>query len=80
MVVSDYQGEIQVLITNGTTEEVYIRDGDRIAQAVIAPIYQVKFDLVEEFNVKSERGESGFGSTGGSVAPNPPELLTWRWI
>jgi dUTP pyrophosphatase len=43
-----------------------IHKGDRIAQAVIAPVVCAEFTEIEEFD-KSERGTDGFGSTGVSV-------------
>jgi len=36
---------------------------ERIAQLVIVPVIQAKFNLVDEFP-QTERGEGGFGSTG----------------
>lgn len=62
----DYTGEIRVILTYITTFEhipFVIKNGDRIAQLVFAPIVRVKFDEVETF-VETERGERGFGSTG----------------
>ena len=41
----------------------FIRKGDRIAQGVIAPIVQAKFDEVDTLD-ETIRGEGGFGSTG----------------
>lgn len=40
-----------------------IRKGDRIAQAVIAPIMRATFEVADELS-ESERGAGGFGSTG----------------
>lgn len=40
-----------------------IRKGDRFCQAVIAPIIRASFDLTEELG-DSERGGTGFGSSG----------------
>jgi len=42
-----------------------IRKGDRIAQGVIAPVYQAQFEVVDELD-ETERGTGGFGSTGMS--------------
>ena len=36
---------------------------ERIAQLVIVPVLQVKFNRVDEFD-QSTRGAGGFGSTG----------------
>ncbi|OMD27502.1 hypothetical protein BSK66_07865 [Paenibacillus odorifer] len=40
-----------------------IRKGDRIAQAVIAPVYLAAFEVVTEL-AESERGAGGFGHSG----------------
>lgn len=40
-----------------------IKKGDRIAQGVIAPVYQAQFEEVDELD-ETERGEGGFGSSG----------------
>lgn len=59
----DYTGEIRVIVINWGEEPYTIRRGDRIAQLVIAPV--VRADLVEVKALDAtERGESGFGSTG----------------
>lgn len=45
-------------------EESYlIRKGDRIAQGVIAPVYQADFEIADELD-ETERGTGGFGSSG----------------
>jgi len=36
---------------------------ERMAQLVVVPVMQAKFNIVEEFTL-SERGSGGFGSTG----------------
>lgn len=65
---SDYKGEIGiVLINTDTYEDFEIFDGDRIAQAVLNAINQIEWDAVgskEELG-ESERGDGGFGHTGG---------------
>lgn len=65
---SDYRGEVCIIVDNidfsSETKASYeIKKGDRIAQGVICPIQQVEFEEVDELN-KTNRGESGFGSTG----------------
>lgn len=60
---SDYRGEIGVLMINLSNQTATIRHGDRIAQAVIAPVTQAKFTLTETLSDTS-RGAGGFGSTG----------------
>ena len=60
---ADYRGEIGVILVNLSNDEFTIKDGDRVAQMVIAKYEHTKW---EEVNVLDEtsRGEGGFGSTG----------------
>lgn len=44
-------------------EDVYIRKGDRIAQAVVCPVIHCNIEEVTELSDTS-RGEGGYGSTG----------------
>jgi dUTP pyrophosphatase len=60
---SDYRGEIKVLLINLGKEAFEIKVGERIAQAVVAPIKQAEIVEVEELS-DTTRGEGGFGSTG----------------
>jgi dUTP pyrophosphatase len=60
---SDYRGELGVILINLGQEPFTARDGDRIAQIVIAPV--VRALMVEAASLsETERGEGGFGSTG----------------
>lgn len=62
---SDYRGQVRVKITRdpSNSEILVVSNGDRIAQAMLIPVSQVEFDLVEELS-STERGAGGFGSTG----------------
>ena len=60
---SDYRGEIKVLLINHGSEPFEIKKGERIAQAVIAPVIQAEIVEVENLS-DTERGSGGFGSTG----------------
>lgn len=60
---SDYRGEIKVALINLSNEAFVIKNGDRIAQMIIARFEKVEFVAVEELN-ETQRGEGGFGSTG----------------
>lgn len=66
---SGFRGEIKVILHNyaDATEFSHkwfvIRPGDRIAQLVLAPVYKVEWDLVEELN-ETERGAGGLGHSG----------------
>ncbi|WP_341710816.1 dUTP diphosphatase [Erythrobacter sp.] len=63
---SDYRGELKVIMINHGTEDFAIARGDRIAQLVLAPVTQAIWKEVEELDA-TQRGEGGFGSTGGHV-------------
>lgn len=71
---SDYRGEVCAIIINKGLEPFEVKDGDRIAQAVIAPVIQAKWNEVEELS-ETERGEGGFGSTGVSEKKESKEQL-----
>lgn len=60
---SDYRGEIKVILINLGKEDFVIKNGERIAQLVVAPVTRGVFVKVESLD-KTERGEKGFGSTG----------------
>ena len=60
---SDYRGEIKVGLINLSNESYTIKNGDRIAQMVIAKYEQVVLNEVETLT-ESNRGAGGFGSTG----------------
>ena len=61
---SDYRGELKVILINHGAEPFAIARGDRVAQLVLAPVVQAAWDEVAELDA-TERGEGGFGSTGG---------------
>jgi dUTP pyrophosphatase len=61
---SDYRGELKVILINLGQEPFVIQRGDRVAQLVLAPVVQAALDEVAELDA-TERGEGGFGSTGG---------------
>ncbi len=60
---ADYRGEIGVILVNLSNENFLIRDGERIAQLIIAKHEQITWKEVSVLD-KTKRGEGGFGSTG----------------
>ena len=61
---SGYRGEIMVTLLNtDPTKPFQIKRGDRIAQLVIQRYEQANFVVVTELD-ETERGVSGFGSSG----------------
>ncbi|MDB5725647.1 MAG: dUTP diphosphatase [Novosphingobium sp.] len=64
---SDYRGELKIILINLGDREFEVRRGDRIAQLVLAPVVRAVWLKVDELD-ETQRGEGGFGSTGGVVA------------
>ena len=60
---ADYRGEIGVILINLGEKDFLIERGMRIAQMIIAPFTRVKLQDMETIP-DSQRGDSGFGSTG----------------
>jgi dUTP pyrophosphatase len=60
---SDYRGELEVIIINLGSEPFTIKNNDRIAQLVIAPVYRAEIAETETLS-ETKRGGGGFGSTG----------------
>jgi dUTP pyrophosphatase len=60
---ADYRGEIGVILINLSNEDFLVKDGERIAQLVIAKHEQITWEEVSILD-KTKRGEGGFGSTG----------------
>ena len=60
---SDYRGELKIILFNHGKEEFIIKNNDRIAQMVLAPVHKIDFEEVENLP-DSIRGKGGFGSTG----------------
>ena len=63
LIDSDYQGQLMVSAWNRSDVAFTIVPMERIAQLVIVPVVQAQFNVVTEF-VATQRGESGYGSTG----------------
>ncbi|PWJ42138.1 dUTP diphosphatase [Sediminitomix flava] len=62
---ADYRGEVKVLLVNLSNDEFVVKNGERIAQMVIAKHETIQWDAVEALN-ETERGAGGYGSTGVS--------------
>ena len=60
---SDYRGPLGVILINLSAEPFTVGHGERIAQAVIAPVIQAGFQIVDSLG-ETARGAGGFGSTG----------------
>lgn len=60
---ADYRGEVGVIMINLSNEPFTVKRGERIAQAVAAPVTDVDYREVNEVS-DTERGAGGFGHTG----------------
>ena len=63
VVDADYRGPVKVALYNDSDKVREVQQGDRIAQFVIMPFMQEVYEEVDDLD-KTERGVSGFGSTG----------------
>ena len=60
---SDYRGDLEIILINLGAETFTVKNGDRIAQLVIAPVSRVTIMETDTLSVTG-RGSGGFGSTG----------------
>lgn len=60
---ADYRGDVGVILINHGFEDFIIRNGDRIAQMVIAKHERAEWVEVSSLD-ETERGEGGFGHSG----------------
>lgn len=60
---SNYRNQVKVILVNLGNEPFEVNQGDRIAQMIFTPVYDVVFGQVSDLD-DSDRGQGGFGSTG----------------
>lgn len=60
---ADYRGEIGVILVNLSNADFTIKNGERVAQMVIAKHERAKWKPVQSLS-ETSRGAGGFGSTG----------------
>ena len=63
LIDSDYQGELMISTWNRGATAFTLNPLERLAQLVIVPVAQARFNVVDDFSA-SKRGAGGFGSTG----------------
>lgn len=59
-----YTGEIKVMLHNLSGYDYEVKAGDKISQLVIVPVRYEPIEIVDSLEETTERGNSGFGSTG----------------
>ncbi|MBM1634234.1 dUTP diphosphatase [Sulfitobacter mediterraneus] len=60
---SDYRGPVGVIMLNTGAEPFEVTHGMRVAQMVVAPVVQARFETAAQLG-ETARGSGGFGSTG----------------
>lgn len=60
---ADYRGEIGVLLVNLSNKAVEVKNGERVAQMIIAKYEQAEWEHKDSLS-ETKRGAGGFGSTG----------------
>jgi dUTP pyrophosphatase len=63
LIDSDYQGPLMVSCWNRGSAAYTVQPMERIAQMVLVPVVQARWDVVDDFTA-TQRGAGGFGSTG----------------
>jgi dUTP pyrophosphatase len=63
---SGYNGEIKVIVYNTTSESIFIKKQQKIAQCGLYPVYVGSVVILQQLDSiqEKDRGENGFGSTG----------------
>lgn len=64
LIDADYQGELMVSVWNRSDSDFILNPAERMAQYMVVPVVRPSFEVVDEFSDDSERGTSGFGSSG----------------
>ncbi len=61
-----YSGEIKIILINLSNENFIVKNGDRVAQAVVSPVISGRWAKLNKLNNLDNtlRGDGGFGSTG----------------
>jgi dUTP pyrophosphatase len=60
---SDYRGDLEIILVNLGADPFTVKNGDRIAQLVFAPVCRADIEDARSLSATT-RGEGGFGSTG----------------
>lgn len=63
LIDEEYTGSIVVKLYNHGSEDYKFEAGDKVTQLVVIPVVREPLEQVSAFNA-TERGDSGFGSTG----------------
>ena len=61
---SGYFGYVYIIVFNFSNDDYTIEKGDRIAQIIFKKCHSVIFNVLDKVSSTSDRGDSGFGSSG----------------
>lgn len=67
---SGYSGEVHAHLINNSDKKVVFNRGDKVVQGLIIPVWNGQPEVVEEIDMKTDRSESGFGSTDINTEPD----------
>ena len=59
-----YRGTLKCAVDNNSDKDFIIKKGERYFQVCHPLLLPMKINIVNSVNMKTERGEGGFGSTG----------------
>ena len=59
---ADYTGEVGIIFDNIGEGPILVKQGERVAQLVLCPVFKATWDIVDSLDKTSRVG--GFGSTG----------------
>lgn len=62
---ADYRGEVKIILVNLSDTAFTVKNGDRIAQMVVAKHETIEWEPVENLS-ETTRGAGGYGSTGSN--------------
>jgi dUTP pyrophosphatase len=59
-----YRGTLKCAVDNNSDKDFIVKKGERYFQVCHPSLMPMKVNIVESVDMKTERGEGGFGSTG----------------
>lgn len=63
-----YTGELLASVVNTTSQDVTVKQGDRVCQVIVMPNETAKYQTEEVEAIRAgDRGDNGFGSTGSAL-------------
>lgn len=60
-----FRGEVQTVVFNPTQRPVQVQSGERLSQLCLFPFMAIGVEVVADLPPAPDRGDKGFGSSGG---------------